>query len=128
MVNRIKAIIYAIGISTICIINKTKIVIVENEYIKCFLNSYLNDILGSIIFMLYLSIVLSFLNIKFTIKLIHVELTALISGLLWEYLTPLYRNDTVSDPFDLLAYMAGGLLFWYICDGNSLMNNKIKRN
>ena len=128
MVNRIKAIIYALGISSSCIIKKNKLGIVADESIKCFLNSYLNDILGSIIFMLYLSIVLSFLNIKFTIKLIHVELTALIIDLRLEYLTLLYRNDTVSDPFDLLAYMAGVLLFWYICDGNSLMNNKIKRN
>lgn len=128
MTNRIKAIIFAIGLSTICIINKVKIIIVENEYIKCFLNSYLNDILGTIVFMLYLSIVLSFLNIKFTIKLIHIESTVLISGLLWEYLTPLYRSDTVSDPFDLLAYIGGGLLFWYVCDGDSLMNNKTKRN
>ena len=118
------------GLSTICIINKTKIVLVENEYIKCILNGYLNDILGTIVFMLYLSIVLSFFKKKFNINLFHVELTALISGLLWEYVTPLYSSDTVCDPFDLLAYMGGGLVFWYICDGDSLMNNKTnkKRN
>ena len=34
----------------------------------------------------------------------------------------------VEDGIYVLAYMAGGLLFWYICDGNSLRNNKIKRN
>lgn len=35
-------------------------------------------------------------------------------GLFWEYVTPLYRPGSVSDPWDLLAYLAGGLLcLWW---------------
>lgn len=123
MTNRVKAIIYALGFSSVCIINKFKIVAVDNEYIMYFLNGYLNDILGTIVFLLCLSIVLSFLSKEFTFKLVHVELIVLICGILWEYVTPLYRKDTVSDPFDILAYTFGGLLFWYVCNGNSLMND-----
>lgn len=121
--NRVKAIIYALGFSSVCMINKFKIVVVDNEYIMYFLNGYLNDILGTVVFLLYLCIVLSFLNKNFTFRLIHVELMVLICGILWEYVTPLYRIDTVSDPFDILAYTVGGLLFWYACNGNSLMND-----
>lgn len=124
--NRVKATIYALGLSSICIINKFKIVTVDNEYIKYFINCYLNDILGTIVFLLYLSIILSFLKKKFIFKLIHVESIILTCGILWEYVTPFYRKDTVSDPIDLFAYIFGGLLFWYVCDGDSLMNESTK--
>lgn len=128
MTNRVKAIIYALGLSSICIINKFKIVTADNEHIKYFLNCYLNDILGAIVFLLYLSIVLSFLKKKFTFKLIYVESIILTCGILWEYVTPFYRKDTVSDPIDLFAYIFGGLLFWYVFDGNSLMNDMTLEN
>ncbi len=38
-----------------------------------------------------------------------VSLFLLGCGLFWEYITPLYRPDAVSDPFDLLAYWLGGM-------------------
>lgn len=128
MTNRVKAIIYALGLSSICIINKFKIVTADNEYIKYFLNCYLNDILGATVFLLYLSIVLSFFKKKFTFKLIHVESIILTCGILWEYVTPFYRKDTVSDPIDLFAYIFGALLFWYVFDGNSLINDMTIEN
>lgn len=34
----------------------------------------------------------------------------LLCGLFWEYVTPLYRPDSVSDPWDVAAYLLGGLL------------------
>ena len=38
--------------------------------------------------------------------------TVVPAGLFWEYVTPLYRLSSVSDPYDLLAYLIGGLVFW----------------
>lgn len=34
----------------------------------------------------------------------------LLCGLFWEYVTPLYRPDSVSDPWDVATYLLGGLL------------------
>ena len=36
----------------------------------------------------------------------------LAAGLYWEYVAPLYRGGT-ADPFDLLAYLAGGMVGWF---------------
>lgn len=125
MNNRSRATLYAIGLSTICLLNKNKLFKTENKVINLFCNGYLNDILGTTIFLLYLSIVLSFLKKTFTFKFAHIVYITLFCGILWEYFTPLYRYDTVSDPIDIPAYMVGGIFFWYFCDGNRLMNNRI---
>ena len=34
----------------------------------------------------------------------------LLCGLFWEYVAPLLVSGSVSDPLDLLAYLAGGLV------------------
>lgn len=36
------------------------------------------------------------------------------SGVFWEYVTPIFRQNTVSDVWDILAYMAGGFMYWLI--------------
>jgi hypothetical protein len=38
----------------------------------------------------------------------------LLVGLFWEYVTPLYRISKVSDPFDLIAYVAGSVTYFLI--------------
>ena len=35
-------------------------------------------------------------------------------GVFWEYVTPLFRVETVSDPFDILTYIVGGILYWLL--------------
>lgn len=121
--NRARCIIYAIGLCAICLINKSKLCSFRNQDVERFFSGYLNDILGTVVFLLYLCIVRSVLKIQYRFKLVHVVIITLVCGIIWEYLTPFYRNDTVSDPWDILAYMFGGILFWYIFKGKTLMNN-----
>ena len=123
MKNRNKAIVYASGLSSICICNKVYQFQVGNDTVDYICKCYLNDFFGSVVFLLYICIALSFFRKDFVFKLIHVESIMLLCGVLWEYITPLYRSDTVSDPIDIFVYMFGGLLFWYVCDGSRLMNN-----
>lgn len=114
MVNRVKCVICALVLFSICIVNKLKFLNVTNGYVKYFTNCYLNDILGTIVFLLYLCFVLSFQKRFLSFRLIYIEIITLLCGFLWEFVTPLYRKDTISDPWDLIAYMIGSLLFWLI--------------
>lgn len=79
-----------------------------------FLRCYFNDIVGSITFMSLVNIVLLFLGFRGITDLLRTEGLLLAAGLFWEYGAPLLRSDTVSDPFDILAYMLGGLLYLLI--------------
>ena len=123
---RTKCMIYAVVLGIICLFNKYSVDALDYKHIKGFLCGYLNDILGTVIFLLYLCIVFSFLKRKFIFRYFHIIIITFLCGIFWEYLTPIYRTDTISDPWDILAYMFGGTLFWYIFDGKTLMNNHVK--
>lgn len=89
---------------------KTEIAI---EVIRWFMCCYFNDTIGGITFIAYCNIVFGFYNRKL-IKLWQIELLLFFSGLFWEYVTPIFRTNTISDIWDVLAYMIGGFLYWLL--------------
>lgn len=49
------------------------------------------------------------------INKIYIQLLIIgLAGVYWEYVAPMYVPDNVSDPLDLIAYMAGGALYTMI--------------
>jgi len=73
------------------------------------------------------NIVLLFLGFRGITRLLHTEMLMLGAGLFWEYGAPLLRSDTVSDPIDILAYMLGGYIYWFILQkkqGAAYTNNQ----
>ena len=74
---------------------------------------YFNDIIGSITFVSYVNLICGLQEYRIA-KLWQIELLLLGSGVFWEYITPLFRKNTTTDFWDLLAYLSGGLLYWII--------------
>lgn len=107
-----------------CIINKRCLGLTEG-IVNWFLSCYYNDIVGAIAFSAYCDIISSNSMVqKYKInKLWKLEIILLICGLFWEYITPIIRTDTVSDIFDILAYLSGGIVFWLV----KSIHLKIKR-
>lgn len=54
------------------------------------------------------------------IKMCQITLMMFSCGIFWEYITPVFRSDTISDPLDIFAYILGGIFYWIII--------KIQRN
>ena len=81
-----------------------------------FLTCYFNDIVGAIAFSSYCDVItFNAKNVKHRIDTLwKMEIVLFISGLFWEYITPIFRKDTVGDAFDILAYCLGGVIFWII--------------
>lgn len=79
--------------------------------LKYFLCCYFNDIVGSVTFMSLTNIILLLLGFRGINKLLYIEALLLGAGIFWEYAAPLFRSDTVSDPFDILAYLLGGMIY-----------------
>ena len=89
---------------------KTKI---PFAHVKWFLACYFNDMVGGITFMAYCGIIFDLFNRKM-MNLWEIELLMVGCGCFWEYITPLYRAITVSDPWDILAYAGGGFIYWLV--------------
>jgi len=103
-----------IGITLIlyCFNQEYKTVIPDTA-IRNFMCSYFNDVIGSITFTAYTSIVISFRKLQFR-HLWQVEMLMLGCGFVWEVITPLFRKNTVGDIGDIFAYLAGGAVYFVI--------------
>ena len=80
-----------------------------------FFTCYANDIFAGLAITAWLDLLLSLGRLppvrswKVTVPFL------LYCGLVWEFLAPLWKPGAVADPWDLLAYQAGGLLCLTIC-------------
>ena len=87
--------------------------IYSHEYISWFMNCYFNDIVGSMGFIAYCNILLSTQGLKLN-KLYIIIIVLLCCGCVWEFLAPLIRSDTYCDLWDFVAYVLGGIIYYYI--------------
>ncbi|MFI3321863.1 MAG: hypothetical protein R3Y50_05000 [Rikenellaceae bacterium] len=80
-----------------------------------FLMFHFNDFLAIIVFMSLANITLVLFRPYVTRidKLHHILILAIICGIFWEVITPLYKEST-ADWLDLFCYIAGSLCYWVI--------------
>ena len=81
-----------------------------------FLRCYWGDVLAG-------PVILSYSNILF-IAVGHEEysvrsLTKIVGfmflvGFFWEFITPLFRKGSITDYFDMVAYLVGGITYWIV--------------
>lgn len=84
-----------------------------DSVIEYLLKCHFNDFIGSITFLAYTNLVLSIKFYRLN-KFLYIEILIIIAGLFWEYVTPLFRPDTVSDVLDIVSYMLGASLYYFI--------------
>ena len=78
-----------------------------------FFVGYFNDLICPLFFISYVNIILSFIHKRIS-NLVHIILLCLICGLVWEFVAPFLKKDSVTDVFDLVCYCWGGSLYWLI--------------
>jgi hypothetical protein len=78
-----------------------------------FLQSYSNDILAGTVIVAYMNILYWLVGKEeYSIRSWPATLAfVFVVGLFWEFVAPLFRADSVTDVLDLLAYLAGGVLY-----------------
>ncbi|ARU62611.1 hypothetical protein CBW65_17770 [Tumebacillus avium] len=80
---------------------------------NAFLHGHFNDALAMWIFLPYINLLLSFYPYR-VISITSIPAClglALLSGLGWEYLTPLFLTRSVSDPIDVVMYLISGMTY-----------------
>ena len=68
---------------------------------------HLNDCIAGTVFPAYVNIVLKFGRYPPITRLSH------ICGVVWEYICPLFLTYSVSDFWDIVSYILGGVLYYY---------------
>ena len=81
-----------------------------------FLRCHFNDLLGGVSFAAYVNFILSLSNwttFRF-VKLTHVIIEGVCCGIVWELITPLFLDTSTGDFWDVVAYVAGMIIYWFL--------------
>ena len=78
------------------------------------MQGYFNDVLAGVVLLALVNILLRLGRLPPLKKLLPCLGLCLACGLFWEFVTPLYLPRSVSDIWDIAAYMAGGGIWWLI--------------
>ncbi|MCR2034528.1 hypothetical protein [Adlercreutzia mucosicola] len=74
---------------------------------------HLNDFLGGAAFLAYTNLLLDLVRSDMRIRRLATSLVYLFfCGLFWEYAAPLFIRASTADPLDLVAYLAGAVVYW----------------
>lgn len=77
------------------------------------MSCYFNDVVGGVTFMAYCGLVFEQYHRSMT-KVWQIILLMMCCGFFWEYVIPIFRPNTISDLWDILAYVCGGIIYWLI--------------
>ena len=88
--------------------------LIKNMTNHFFIHNYLNDVLAMGILLPFSNLLLSLYTNKDVRlkKIFPITLFTIVVGLYWEYISPLYTNNTC-DLFDIMAYLLGAYLYYY---------------
>lgn len=81
--------------------------------IREFLVCYFNDLMAPMFLIAYSNIVLGTKE-KRLYRIRHILPFCLCAGIVWEFFAPIIKNGSVTDPFDIIAYLIGGSMYWVL--------------
>ena len=81
--------------------------------LRMFLVCYFNDFMAPIFLLAYSNILLGTKNMRLG-KIKHILPFCLCMGCIWEFFAPIIKNGSVTDPYDIIAYLLGGGMYWVI--------------
>lgn len=86
---------------------------------------YFNDFLGGLAFLAYTNLLIDLVRSRYRIQRLFIAISYIAAcGLFWEYVAPLFVPNSVSDPWDVLAYCLGGAAY-RVLDASRLRANGV---
>lgn len=81
--------------------------------LKLFFVGYFNDLICPLFFFSYANILLITVNKEIT-RLWVISLVGLCASCVWEFVAPLIKSSSTTDPLDIICYVTGGVVYWAI--------------
>lgn len=106
------------AVMAVCVIllysfNNIYLKVVTVGIVNYFFVCYFNDLICPVLFLSYINILTMSVN-KEVRKLWVILVICILSGLFWELKFPMLKHEAVSDPYDILFYIFGGLIYCII--------------
>lgn len=80
-----------------------------------FVRGHLNDVLAGLAFMAYTNLLFDLVRPERRLARLWVMLAYMLCcGLFWEGVAPTLLKPSVSDPWDVVSYLAGAALYWAV--------------
>lgn len=88
--------------------------------IRLFFVCYFNDLICPLFFFSYANLLLITVNKEIT-RLWVICIISLCTSCVWEFVAPFIKPSSVTDLFDIVCYVTGGVVYWAIL---RYINNK----
>ncbi len=86
---------------------------INNYNLHYFFSSYFNDLLAPLLLFSYINLILSLIDKKmYSLK--YLFLIIILSSFVWEFIAPIFKPNSISDPIDILFYFIGTMVYWII--------------
>lgn len=105
------------AVAVLYAVNRLLLLPVTSGGLRRFLSWYFADLLAGALILMLLNALLALAGRRPVRRMLPAAAFLLGCGLFWEYVTPLYLSRSVSDPWDLAAYLAGGLGWLFLEKG-----------
>jgi len=81
-----------------------------------FFHCYFNDILAGLLIIAYINLLFILVEkSQYCLKRLWSILAVnVVIGFFWEFITPFYRHNSITDNYDLFAYIFGGSLYYIV--------------
>lgn len=82
-------------------------------FFRALMVGHFNDLLAGVAFLAYVNALLDAVKPEVRFRSLASDVVFIFfCGLFWECAAPLFVQGSVGDPWDLLAYVAGGVVYW----------------
>ena len=102
--------------ATACGIYAVNRIWLRHVFSNWFIHGYLNDILAGTLILAYANLIIGLTPLfdRVIVSLSQIAIFITAAGFYWEFITPLYRQPTAADPYNLVAYGFGAALYYTI--------------
>lgn len=83
------------------------------ETLKVFFVGYFNDLICPLLFFSYVNILLQTVNKELT-KPGTILLIGICVSVVWEFVAPILKPSSVTDPVDIICYITGSMAYWLL--------------
>lgn len=94
-------------------VNNKFLKIYTNGNVRLFFICYFNDLICPLFFFSYANMLLNTVDKEIN-RLWVICLVSLCTSCVWEFVAPLIKPSSTTDPFDIVCYIIGGIVYWAI--------------